>query len=150
MFDDDKPRKMVSSRSDNVVAAGIYLDKLDPDELISLYDELRERMRRLGVALTLADMNIEEELLLQFQTVRRLQSEVIDDEAVAVNQRAQVANAVSASLTKIADLQNSVWGSERAKRVELMLIRQLTKLPEETAAGFLDDFEKAFGSVADK
>lgn len=90
---------------------------------------------------SLVDMDMERELILQFQAVRELQNTIIDDESVPANQKAQVANSVASVLGSIAELQNKIYSSERFKRIETLLIRHLNKLPEDVAAAFLEDYE---------
>jgi hypothetical protein len=85
---------------------------------------------------------MEEELIRQFQAVRALQNSIIDDDTIPPNQKAQVANSVASSLSKLADLQLGVFSSERFKRIETLLIRHLKKLPEDTAMAFIEDYEQ--------
>lgn len=138
MFNDDEKKSV--GRTTNVVAASLNLAKFSAAEMIAMYEDIRSKLPPIS----LDKMNVEEELLLQFHTVRALQNQVIADEGTPVNQKAQVANSVSSSLKQIAELQNSVFDSERFKRIELLLIRVLSKLPEDTASAFLDEYERAY------
>lgn len=113
------------------------------ETLLRYLDEIRQVLP----ATTLLDMNMEEELILQFQAVRTLQNTILDDESVPANQKAQVANSVASVLGSIADLQNKVYSSERFKRIETLLIRHLNKLPEDVAAAFLEDYEQLVAKV---
>lgn len=113
------------------------------DVLIKYRDEITSTLPPL----TLAEMNLEEEMLLQFHSLRSLQNEVLNDDDQPLNQRAQVANATAASLNKLADLQESLYSSERFKMVERLLIRALRKLPEDVASAFLDDYEASLAGV---
>lgn len=92
-------------------------------------------------------MDLEQELLLQYQVIRKLQNDVMDDRDVPANQRAQVANAVAASLNKLVDLQNEVYSSERFKKVETILIRHARRMPEDLAKGFLEDYEALLNTL---
>lgn len=96
---------------------------------------------------SLVDMDMERELILQFQAVRTLQNTILDDESVPANQKAQVANSVASVLGSIAELQNKIYSSERFKRIETLLIRHLNKLPEDVAAVFLEDYEQLVAKV---
>jgi len=113
------------------------------ETLLRYLDEIRQVLP----ATTLLDMNMEEELILQFQAVRTLQNTILDDISVPANQKAQVANSVASVLGSIADLQNKVYSSERFKRIETLLIRHLNKLPEDVAAAFLEDYEQLVAKV---
>jgi hypothetical protein len=104
--------------------------------------ELRDQVTAKLPPLKLSEMNLEEEVMLQYLTIRELQTETINDDDVPVNQRAQVANSVTASLNKLTELQERLRPTERHKAIENTLIRCLSKLPEETASEFLDEYEK--------
>jgi len=104
--------------------------------------QFRDEITRTLPPLSLKEMNLEEEMLLQFHSLRALQNQVLDDDDLPLNQRAQVANACASTLAQLLSLQEKVYTQERFKRIENLLIRNLTKLPEEQAAAFLDDYEK--------
>lgn len=107
-------------------------------ELIRFRDEITKALPPIE----LSKINLEEEVLMQFHALRELQNTVMEDEEVPVNQRAQVANTVGATLKTLGDQQIALYSSERFKQIENALIRQLDKLPEELAAAFLDDYAK--------
>ena len=113
------------------------------ETLLKYFDEIRATLP----STKLVDMNMEDELLLQYQAVRALQNSIIDDDEVPANQKAQVANAVASVLGSLADLQNKTYSSERFKRIETLLIRHLSKLPEDTAAAFLEDYERILDTL---
>lgn len=119
---------------------------LSTEDLIAYRDQITAELRT-RTALSLKDLSVEEELLLQFHTVRVLQQQVIEDETIPPNQRAQVANSVNHVLSRVIDLQSEVYESERFKRIETALIRALDTLPEETAAKFLADYERVVSSL---
>lgn len=93
-------------------------------------------------ATQLSDMNLETEMLLQYHTLRELQADVIGIDDVPANQKAQVANTVTASLNKLTDMQEGLYTAERFKAIENLLIRTLSKLPENLAEAFLKDYRK--------
>lgn len=102
----------------------------------------RDEITRALPPIELSKINLEEETLLQFHSMRELQSTVMEDDDVPVNQRAQVANTVGAILKTLGDQQVALYSSERFKQVENALVRELDKLPEELAASFLDGYAK--------
>lgn len=107
-------------------------------ELVRFRDEITKKLPPLA----LKDLNLEEQVLLQYHTMRELQGDVMEDEMTPANQRAQVANGVGAVLKTLADKQTDLYTTERFKDIENLLIRTLGKLPEELAAGFITEYEK--------
>ncbi len=141
MIDESKVKNF--GRCEETSTSPFRWSALPLETLLRYLDEIRQVLP----ATTLLDMNMEEELILQFQAVRTLQNTILDDESVPANQKAQVANSVASVLGSIADLQNKVYSSERFKRIETLLIRHLNKLPEEVAAAFLEDYEQLVAKV---
>lgn len=109
---------------------------------VSLLVKYRDEILKNLPPTELDKFNMEQELLLQYHCVRELQNDVISDETIPPNQRAQVANSVASVLNKIAELQVGVYTSERFKNIENLMVRTLNKLPEDLAAEFIDQYEK--------
>jgi len=63
--------------------------------------ELRARIDEALPATALKDLDLEQELVIQYQTLKALQKRVLDDDEVPANQRAQVANSVGATLQNL-------------------------------------------------
>jgi len=141
MIDESKVKNF--GRGEETSTPTFSWSALPLETLLRYLDEIRQVLP----ATTLLDMNMEEELILQFQAVRTLQNTILDDISVPANQKAQVANSVASVLGSIADLQNKVYSSERFKRIETLLIRHLNKLPEDVAAAFLEDYEQLVAKV---
>lgn len=110
-----------------------------PVEQLLIY---RDEITQCLPATSLSELNLEQELLLQFHSIRALQTNVLDDDALPLNQRAQVANSVASTLNKLVEMQSAVYSAERFKGVENAMIRTLNKLPENLAKEFLDEYEK--------
>lgn len=102
----------------------------------------RDEIEQVLPPTELSKMNMEQELVLQFHAIRSLQNDVIDDDTLPPNQRAQVANAVTSSLNKLSELQIEIYTTERFKAIENLLIRCLSKLPESVAMEFVEGYEK--------
>lgn len=102
----------------------------------------RDEITRALPALQLSVLNLEEEMLVQYHTLRELQASVMDEKEVPANQRAQVANTVAATLRSLGDMQIDLYSSERFKDIENLMIRTLTRLPEDLAAEFIAEYEK--------
>lgn len=142
MFDDDplSPRfdSEPSKDSSSKESKAKYIFKGLPDhELVALRDEITQ----LLPPLELANINLEEEMLLQLRSTRSLQNEIIGDHEVPVNQKAQVANSVSATLVKLSELQEKLYTTERLKRIEKSLITAVSKLPDDLIAEFMSNYK---------
>lgn len=137
MIDESKVKNL-SSGSNSPGSATFQWAHMPQETLLQYLDEIKAVLN----STSLVEMNMEEELVLQYRAVKALQGRVIDDLETPANQRAQVANAVASSLARLADLQMTIYTSERFKRIETLLIRHLRKLPEDMAAQFLDDYEE--------
>lgn len=116
---------------------GIDLRGMGTAELI----ELRDRIDQMLPFTSLKEVDLEEQLLLQFMSMRELQTKVLGDEALPLNQRASVANSVVAILAKLTELQGEVYTHERLKTIENTLLRRIRGLPVEVVEAFLADYE---------
>ena len=119
---------------------------LDAYTLQELLD-LRARIERRLPARSLKDLDLEGELTLQFLALQELQNNVIDDKDTPANQKAQVANSLSAALVNLVKLQGDVHSSERMKRIESILIDTLKDLPVEAVEAFLANYEQALEGI---
>lgn len=137
MFTDDQPAEL-SRRSSPSSGAPFNWKALPVDLLIQYRDEITAHLPPLA----LKDINLEEELLLQFHAIRQLQTTVLNDETLPLNQRAQVANSVTNILNKLTELQGEAYNQERFKAIELALIRSLRTLPEDVAKDFIEQYEE--------
>ena len=104
--------------------------------------DLRAQIERSLPVGTLSNVNLERELLLQWQAHQELQNNVITDDEVPANQRAQVANATRGALESLAKWQESVHSSERIKRMETVLIATLSALLPDVTETFLKAYEE--------
>jgi 3-oxoacyl-(acyl-carrier-protein) synthase len=131
----DEPGSL-PSRLDKAPKLVFNWDALPLDQLLKYHAEIEQRLPPTA----LKDLNMERELLLQFHTVRALQTDTLGDDETAANQKAQVANTVASCLNKIVDMQNAVYNSERFKKVEQAIIRALDTLPEDAARLWLEQY----------
>lgn len=142
MFDDSEVRSIGgdkgAEKGEKKPKTRFNYAALPVDELIRMYDEIKQHLPPTK----LSDLNLEEEVLLQFHAMRALQGTVMSDDEVPVNQRAQVANGVANILEKLGDMQSALYSSERFKDIENVLIRSLNLLPEAASAEFLTEYEK--------
>ena len=89
----------------------------------------------------LCDLNLEEQMLLQFHLIRQLQSDNVGDDELPLNQRAMVAKAVADIINKLTELQDRIYTTERYKAVENIFIATLKEFPEEVAAKHIARYE---------
>ncbi len=94
-------------------------------------------------AADLASIDLNRELVLQMLSIQQLQADVLQDDGTPANQKAQVANSLLSTLKQLADLQNSIFTSERMKRVENVLVDFIKGLPEDQRRAFIDAYEAA-------
>jgi len=139
------PDRRQSFKKDQPADPRFAWASFSPDQLIACREEIHIALEAMGVPMSLKDVNMERELMLQFYALKNLQKDVLADDQTPRNQQAQVANATGAVLSKVADLQLSVYDSERFKAIENALIRALRLLPEEAVASFLDEYAKILG-----
>lgn len=141
LFDRSQMVKPLGGSSDE--PAGKVLEKHTLSELL----ELRAEIDVLLPPRKLSDMDLEEELLLQFARTKGLYDTVGKDEKVPANQRAQVANSCTAILEQLIKMQKLLYGAERIKALEQTLIRVLKAFPEDLQAKFFELYERALIAV---
>lgn len=139
MFDPEKQARIRSGEAFTTPSerSNAELDLLDVDELLRLRGEIDKRLP----AVALNDMNLEEELVRQYLRVQSLQEDVLSDEGVPANQRAQVASAVASTLQQLVKMQSEFHTAERFKKIENLMVKHMKQLPLETAQAFLDAYE---------
>jgi hypothetical protein len=106
-------------------------------ELVAMRDEIDTHLP----ARSLKDVNLEQELLIQYSLVKELQANVIHDDMIPANQRSQVAAQVAATLQQMVKMQTEFYNAERFKAVENVMIKAIRKLPVEVAEQFITEYE---------
>ena len=89
----------------------------------------RDEIDALLTEISLKDVNLTKELMIQLKKAKLLQGEAGQDRDTPFNQRAQVQNSLNATMQSLAKLQASVYSSERNKRLELALAKTLKEFP---------------------
>lgn len=110
--------------------------------------EQRAAIDALLPARSLAEVDIEEEVLLQFARTKALYDAISSDKEVPANQRAQVANSCTAILDQLIKMQARIYGAERIKAIESALIRTLRAFDEAVQARFFELYERALEASA--
>lgn len=88
----------------------------------------------------LKDMNLEEEIVLQYRTAKALQDDVVNDSLMAPNHKAQIMNSVASTLQMLVKMQSEYYTAERLKKIEMALVRTLNAWPHEQSEQFLDAY----------
>ena len=120
---------------------GFDLDAMTHDQLRALRDEIDRRLPEDK----LSQMDLTQELLSQYRLVQRLQSDVLGDEEVPANQRAQVAGQVASTLQQLVKMQSEFHNSERFRAIENLLIKSIKLMPLDAAEAFISEYEKIGG-----
>jgi hypothetical protein len=109
------------------------LEGLDDAQLLTLRQRLDKKLR-----LDLKNLDLAEELGMQYRDGMTLLASVREDKDTPANQRAQVFNSVGAMLEKIIKLQKIVYDAERLKRMEAAILKTLKELPDDKKRLFFD------------
>lgn len=109
------------------------LEGLDDAQLIALRHRLDKKLN-----LDLTQLNLAEELGLQYRSGMALLASVQEDKDTPANQRAQVFNSVGAMLAQIVKQQKVVYNAERLKRFESAFLKVLEELPDASKRKFFD------------
>lgn len=107
-------------------AEELDLDDWSEDELIELRSEVESRLP----VKDLTDANLTKELVFQVVALQKLQRDVMREKGVPANQRAQVANSLSAALSNLVKVQQDVYTSERFKQFERLVIEFINSAPD--------------------
>jgi len=105
-------------------------------ELLTLRNLIDSRLPPMDIN----ELDLEEEVVRQFMTVKGLQAQTLNGNEEA-NKKASVVNACSVALTSLAKLQVDLHTAERFKKIENLMIRHLKLLPKESADAFLEQYK---------
>lgn len=92
----------------------------------------------------LSELNVEHELLRQYQAAKRLFEAAEHDETTPLNQKAQTLNSISSILSAIIKTQTELYDAERLKALEAVLADTLREFPELEAA-FMTAYKTRLG-----
>ena len=100
------------------------------------------------VPITAEQLNLEDEILSQYNAARKLYHDSSYDLEVPVNQKAQVLNSISAIIATLVKSQQDLYNMERIKKIESILLATLKRHPE-LQQDFMQDYKRAFGDLDD-
>ena len=136
MFEAQHPDTEQRTKIPKKDVLGVPLNEMSPYELLNL----RAEIDGLLPAKSLKDMNLEEELVIQFQTAKAFQGEILNSYEES-NKKAQVLNSCTATLQNLVRVQAEYHTAERLKQIESRLIRALEKVPAEYLKEFFEWYE---------
>ena len=92
--------------------------------------------------LDLGNLNLAEELSLQFRQAKALLHEVQGDKSIATNQKAQILNSARAMLSDIVRQQAEVYNMERLKKFENAFVKSANAMSAEQREIFFELYGK--------
>jgi hypothetical protein len=109
------------------------LSEMSDEEMLDLRNEIDSRLN-----IAIADLNLTEELGLQYRQGKVLLSSIQNDKTTPANQKAQVFNSVGAQLGQIVKMQSDVFSMQRLKKFEIAFIKAAETLPQAAKEAFFD------------
>ena len=103
--------------------------------------KLRTMIDELLPEQTVKDLNLEDELLQQYNKTKQLMDDCIEDSEVPPNQKAQVANSVVSTLGALVKLQEDLKIAQTMKLMEATFIEVIKTLPQEVKDAFFEEYE---------
>jgi F0F1-type ATP synthase delta subunit len=90
---------------------------------------------------TLADLNLEEELLSQYTVTKQLLSQVVEDPETPANQKAQVINSLLSITNQLVKMQTELHTAERVKAIEAACVKAVRTLDQAAQKEFFKRYE---------
>ena len=134
--------KLQALRGEARIGEAVTLGNMSYEEMVALKDLLDAQDMEENRMHSLGDINLEHELMSQYAKVKKLQTDVLIDDSVPANQRAQVANAVASTLQQLIKMQVDLQRDERLKKIEGALLEAVALLPDEARDLFFTEYEK--------
>ena len=103
---------------------------------------LRGEIDRLLPEANINGMNLETELVEQYNLVKDLQASSLHDDEIPLNQRSQLAGQVASTLQQLVKMQVDLKRDERLKKIESVFLEAIENLPEEAKDMFFDEYER--------
>lgn len=107
------------------------LSSMAQGDLIDLRSQLDTHLK-----LKLEDLDLAEELALQFKQAKALYNETMNDDEVAPNQKAQELNTITSIIASITKAQAELYNAERLKKLEAATLKALKSLPKTSQEDF--------------
>jgi hypothetical protein len=114
---------------------------LDSFDLTALY-ALRQDIDARLPPRTLSDVDLVEELLLQYQIAKTLMASVLSSLGTPANQKAQVLNSCAAVLEQVTRTQTQLYNAERVKAMEAALEKTFMNVAQPLKTAFFERYEQ--------
>ena len=134
--------KLQALRGEARIGEAVTLGNMSYEEMVALKDLLDAQEMEENRMHSLGDINLEHELMSQYAKVKKLQTDVLIDDSVPANQKAQCVNAVAATLQQLIKMQMDLQRDERLKLIEGVLIDVVKTLPEAAKTEFFAEYER--------
>jgi ABC-type antimicrobial peptide transport system ATPase subunit len=89
----------------------------------------------------LKELNLDTELLQNYQDAKNYLEQIRYDETIPPNQVAQVMNTINAILKEIVKMQTDLYDAERLKKIESATIKAIKLAPKESQEAFFEEYE---------
>ncbi len=114
------------------------ISAFDQRELLALRAKVDSKLQ----GLSLDEVNLVKETLLQFQAAKVLQADAADeDSGTPMNQRAQVQNSIANILSTLGKIQMELYDSEKLKRLTAATVKAVKLLSPEAQKAFFEAFQ---------
>lgn len=127
----DRPKMTMALPADSINLAGFNLQ-----DLLKLKSRIEERLPCLN------DLDLQQELVLQFASAKSMLADAQDDKKTPLNQKSQIINTASSLLKQLAEMQIKLYNAERNKALELCLIDILKEADPEDRDAFMEEYER--------
>lgn len=125
---------MIENYSLTPVTAPVFrLESMTESARIGLRQQIDDTL-----TLKLEDLNLAEELALQFKQAKSLYADVVDDDDIAANQKSQVLNSCTTIIATITKAQAELYNAERLKKLEAAILKALKTLPKDSQEAFFE------------
>jgi hypothetical protein len=104
--------------------------------------KMRDEIVKLLPDDKLETLNLEQELVSQYRKTKDLMDDVLSDEGVQANQKAQVANSVVSTLGQLVKMQEDLKRQETLKIMESCMIEVMKMQPDEVRNLFFSEYER--------
>lgn len=109
---------------------------------ISLKDTYELPPPIIDSAKELKELNLDSELLTNYQSAKEYLEQIRYDESTQPNQVAQVMNTINAILKEIVKMQTELYDAERVKKMELALVATMKAQPVDVQRQFFELYDE--------
>lgn len=120
------------------------LNSPDFPSLANLAGDTEQEYHAPYIPLTNNTLDLENELLAQYNLAKKLIHDAEYDPEIPLNQKAQAINSAASILGALIKNQSDLYSLERIKKIEAILIRTLQRFPE-LRDSFMAEYSTALG-----